>query len=210
MEQNGERKYIQSIRIEISEAVPGMVLAEAIQNNAGGTVISGDSILSKKSILRLKESGISHIYIEKAPIDRQFDLLHGKRAIIVEDSLFFRHMFAKTLYNMGIFVCEELENAEDILSCSRRYKPYLVLMDIHLPGISGIEAISKLHAIMPETKIIAASTDHDKTTIINALKVGAVDFILKPVRWDLLKPRIMKQFSADQTEAAGPVDQRTS
>lgn len=71
------------------------------------------------------------------------------------------------------------ENGEEALAKVPAFKPDLVLMDIHMPGISGIEATARLKAQMPALLIVIVTvyTDHDK--IFDALKAGACGYLLK-------------------------------
>jgi len=55
---------------------------------------------------------------------------------------------------------------------------------------------------MPQTKILAVSTDKEKAVIIEAFRAGANDFIVKPIKWDILKPRLLKLFSDNENNAA--------
>lgn len=196
-----KKAAVQCRKIDLDDAASGMVLADAVKNTAGGTILAADSILSTKTIVRLKECGIFSIYVEKESAPKEYGILHGKKAIVVEDSLFFRHMFSRNLYNMGFFVCEEAENAEESITFSRRYKPDIIIMDIHLPGMKGSEAIKKITAFLPDVKIFAVSTDQNKSTILEALRAGACDFITKPLNWDMLKPRILNHFEQDPTDS---------
>jgi len=52
---------------------------------------------------------------------------------------------------------------------------------------------------MPQTKILAVSTDKEKAVIIEAFRAGANDFIVKPIKWDILKPRIINLFPVKES-----------
>jgi DNA-binding NarL/FixJ family response regulator len=71
------------------------------------------------------------------------------------------------------------KSGEEALTKVPVFKPDVVLMDIHMPGISGIEATARLKAQMPELLIVMVTvyTDHDK--IFDALKAGACGYLLK-------------------------------
>ena len=71
------------------------------------------------------------------------------------------------------------QSGEEALAKVPAFKPDVVLMDIHMPGISGIEATAKLKALIPELLVIMVTvyTDHDK--IFDALKAGACGYLLK-------------------------------
>ena len=71
------------------------------------------------------------------------------------------------------------QSGEEALAKVPAFKPDVVLMDIHMPGISGIETTAKLKAVLPELLVIMVTvyTDHDK--IFDALKAGACGYLLK-------------------------------
>lgn len=190
------RAVVHCRKIPIDQAEPGMVLADHIRNSSGGVLLGPDTILSSKAIERLKEIGVYSIYIEKAPRPKEFDIFTGKKAVVVDDSLFFRHMLSKMLYKMGFFVCEELDAADGVVKIAREKKPDLIMMDIHLPGISGVEGIKRVATSMPHVKIIAVSTDKSKETVIGAVKAGACDFVVKPIDWEMVKACVTRAFSS--------------
>src|SRR3954464_13148997 len=71
------------------------------------------------------------------------------------------------------------KSGEEAVAKVPAFKPDVVLMDIHMPGISGIEATAKLKAELPDLLIVMVTvyTDHDK--IFDALKAGACGYLLK-------------------------------
>ena len=194
--ENTARKFIRSKKILVENVEPGMTLAEDIKTAAGGVILPADSILSMTNIERLKEFDIFSIYVEEETVLRESDAMRGKRAVVIDDALFFRHMFSKMLYKMGIFVMEEVETAEEGVCHARKYRPDLVIVDIHLPGMTGIEAIRDIKSKCSVSKCVAVSTDKDRKTVVDALRAGADDFLVKPVMWDRLKPRICKLFDS--------------
>jgi two-component system, chemotaxis family, chemotaxis protein CheY len=195
-EKDGQVKsFVRSIRVKIDDVVPGMVLAEEVRTPGGAIIIAADTFLTREHLERQKECGINHLYIEACDIPKEFDPLRGKTAIVVDDSLFFRHMFAKMLYRMGMLVCDEVGTAEECLRAADRYKPDLIVMDIHLPKMDGRAAMRKLRPKLPSARFLAVSSDKERQTIIEAFKSGANDFIAKPIIWETLKPRVLKLFS---------------
>lgn len=191
MEESIENKIVRSERITLDNAVPGMVVTEAVTNEAGGVVLPADSILTHTHLDRLRELGIEHIYIMRCSVAKEFNPLRGMTAIVIDDSLFFRHMFGKMLYRMGMFVCEESETAEEGIRFAKKYKPDLVVVDIHLPKMDGVHAIAKLKKELPGVRLLAASVDKERHTVIDAIRAGAHYYLVKPVQWETLKPIIL-------------------
>ncbi|MBQ2611272.1 response regulator transcription factor [bacterium] len=104
------------------------------------------------------------------------------KIIIVEDFKLTRVGLRCALNsNPDIEVCAESENAIDGLKLIERYKPDVVLMDLGLPGMNGIEAMVKVKEIYPNTKVIAL-TSHDRTEeVMAALSSGANAYCLKDI-----------------------------
>src|SRR6185436_2263962 len=87
---------------------------------------------------------------------------------------------------------EKLINREDGFECVSNYptaeaaleglpadKPQVVLMDINLPGISGVECVRKLKQVLPETLVVMLTAYEDTENIFNALAAGAAGYLLK-------------------------------
>lgn len=79
-------------------------------------------------------------------------------------------------------------SAEDAIEKIPAIKPDVVLMDVNLPGVSGIEAVRKLKVVLPQTQFIMSTVYNDNDAIFSALKAGANGYLLKktPPK-DLLK-----------------------
>jgi two-component system nitrate/nitrite response regulator NarL len=81
----------------------------------------------------------------------------------------------------GIEVVGEARSGEELLTLVERRKPDLVLLDLHMPGIGGIECIGQLKAAHPDVKAVVISASDDRPTIDAALLAGASAYILKSV-----------------------------
>ncbi|MCG8616661.1 MAG: sigma-54 dependent transcriptional regulator, partial [Desulfobacterales bacterium] len=84
------------------------------------------------------------------------------------------------------------KDAESFLASLDRGVPDLVLMDIGLPVMSGIEALGKLKADHPDVPVIMITAYEDISMVIRSMKSGAFDFILKPINPDILELTIQK------------------
>jgi len=85
-------------------------------------------------------------------------------------------------YRVRIFA-----DAESAVAAVREEPPDLVLMDIGLPGMSGLEGIRAVKALRPETLIIVITAYEDVQTIIAAMKGGAFDYVVKPLHAETLE-----------------------
>jgi len=82
---------------------------------------------------------------------------------------------------LGISIVGEESNGLDGLKLCRRLKPDIVLTDIRMPGIDGLELTERLYHECPNTKVIIISGYDDFSYAQRALKFGAFDYILKPI-----------------------------
>jgi len=86
-----------------------------------------------------------------------------------------------TLALRKLYDVHEFARAEDALEALSETTPDLVLLDIGLPGISGIEALSKFKELNPDTLVIMITAYEDVQTIVSAMKNGAYDYCVKPI-----------------------------
>jgi two-component system invasion response regulator UvrY len=102
------------------------------------------------------------------------------RVLIVDDQLPFRAV-ARTVIGMtaGFEVAAEAETGEAALVAVDEDPPHLVLMDINLPGINGIEATRRIRADHPEVEVILLSTYSEADLPADAREVGALAYVHK-------------------------------
>ena len=79
---------------------------------------------------------------------------------------------------------------EDALGALEADAPDLVLLDIGLPGMNGIEVLKKIRLLHPETLVIMITAYEDVGTAVSAMKLGAYDYVLKPIQMDSLEVTI--------------------
>jgi DNA-binding NtrC family response regulator len=88
------------------------------------------------------------------------------------------------------FTVKTFERAETALTAIRERPPDLVILDIGLPGMSGIEALKAIRGIDPDIVVIMATAFEDVETVVACMKAGALDYIVKPVHLATLKNTI--------------------
>lgn len=103
------------------------------------------------------------------------------RCMIVDDSLFQRKNLGKMIVHMGWEVACEAPNGRQAVEMYRSAKPDLVLMDLLMPEMEGIEAVEKILGIDKYAKIIVVSSLGYNEIVDKALAIGAKQFITKPV-----------------------------
>lgn len=94
----------------------------------------------------------------------------------------------------GIEVVGEACSGEEVLALVERRKPDLVLLDLHMPGLGGLECIAQIRQSWPGVKAVVISASDDRASIDSALLAGASAYILKSVRpMDI--PSVLRQAS---------------
>lgn len=113
------------------------------------------------------------------------------KVLIVEDELLVRVGIKSSIdwSENGFVLVGEAEDGNEAILQLRTYKPDIVLLDIHLPGISGLEVLKVIRAELPKTKVIIISGMDDFETTRMAFQLGAYEYFHKPrIRsGDLLK-----------------------
>ena len=99
---------------------------------------------------------------------------------IVEDNDKLRGTLARVLNRADGFHCaSQYVNAEDALKDLPQVRPDVVLMDINLPGMNGVECVRQLKALLPEIQVMMLTVYEDTENIFNALVAGASGYLLK-------------------------------
>jgi DNA-binding NarL/FixJ family response regulator len=99
---------------------------------------------------------------------------------IVEDDPQTRKIFANWIDGAsGFRMVGDWGDAEKALGALPSKKPNVVLMDINLPGMSGVEAVKRLKPLLPETQFVMLTVYEDTDHIYNALAAGATGYLLK-------------------------------
>ncbi len=126
------------------------------------------------------------------------------RVLIVDDQPLARAGFKAVLKATGaIGVVAEAENGEQAVELARRHDPDVVLMDIRMPGIDGIEATRR----MPRQKVMILTTFGLDEYIVEALRAGASGFLLKDTPVDELV-RAVRTVAAGDAQLSPTVTKR--
>ncbi|MCX6592125.1 MAG: response regulator transcription factor [Acidobacteria bacterium] len=102
------------------------------------------------------------------------------RVVIVDDHKILRDgLKAIFRLNEEFSVVGECDNGADSIALVRKLKPDLVLMDVALPGLNGVEATVEILRYLPETRILILSMYDDEHSVVSAIRSGARAFVLK-------------------------------
>lgn len=107
-------------------------------------------------------------------------------AIVEDDAEVRRSLINIINRETGMSCAGAFGTGQEALEQIPRLRPQTVLMDINLPGMSGIECVRKLAEAVPGLQIVMLTVYHDTKAIFDSLAAGAVGYLLKPVRADEL------------------------
>ena len=116
----------------------------------------------------------------------------AKNILICDDSAFMRMMIKDILTKNGYNVAGEAENGAKAVEKYAELKPDLVLMDITMPEMDGIEALKKIKASDPSASVIMCSAMGQQAMVIESIQSGAKDFIVKPFQADRVIEAVQK------------------
>jgi len=102
------------------------------------------------------------------------------RILIVDDERFFREAIRDVLVSDG-FLCAEAASGEEALGLVQNPRLGVVVLDVRLPGIDGIEVLRRLRDIRPTLRVIMLSASTDQELVLEALRLGACDYLAKPL-----------------------------
>ncbi|MBE5887280.1 MAG: response regulator [Lachnospiraceae bacterium] len=116
----------------------------------------------------------------------------GKNILICDDAAFMRMMIKDILSKNGYNVVGEAENGAIAVEKYSETNPDLVLMDITMPEMDGIQALKKIKEKDPNASVIMCSAMGQQAMVIESIQAGAKDFIVKPFQADRVLEAVKK------------------
>lgn len=112
--------------------------------------------------------------------------------LIVDDAAFMRMMVKDILSKNGYNVVGEAENGAIAVDKYMELNPDLVIMDITMPEMDGLQAVREIRKRAPQARIIMCSAMGQQAMVIDAIQSGAKDFIVKPFQADRVIEAVAK------------------
>ena len=128
------------------------------------------------------------------------------RMLLVDDHTLFRKGVVSLLdREEGFQVVGEAKNGAEAIKKAKEVNPDLVLMDIHMPGIGGIEATRRIRALLPSTKVVILTVSENDKDLFDAIKSGAHGYLLKK-----LEPEELCAMLRGVFEGEAPISRSTA
>lgn len=102
------------------------------------------------------------------------------KILIADDSAFMRTVLRDIIVQAGHRVAAEAENGQHAVELYSLVQPDLVVLNIVMPELYGLEALRKIRKIDPNAKVIMCSAMGNQYTVVEAIQAGALDFVVKP------------------------------
>ena len=102
------------------------------------------------------------------------------KILIVDDAVFMRTVLKKMLVEADYEIVGEASNGIEAISKAKELKPDVITLDITMPEMDGVTALPKILEESPNSKVIMCSAMGQQPMVVDAIKNGAKDFIVKP------------------------------
>lgn len=114
------------------------------------------------------------------------------KILVVDDAAFMRMTVKEALKKGGYTDVEEAADGNEAVEKYKEMKPQLVIMDITMPEKDGLQALKEIREFDPQAVVIMCSAMGQESMVVEAVKSGAKDFVVKPFKPD----RILKTVSS--------------
>jgi two-component system, chemotaxis family, chemotaxis protein CheY len=114
------------------------------------------------------------------------------RVLITDDAAFMRMQLRDIITKLGHEVVGEAENGLIAIEKATELNPDLITMDITMPEMNGVDATTEIKKKLPNVKIIMCSAMGQQGMVVDAIKAGANDFVVKPFNADRISESLAK------------------
>ncbi|MDF2566600.1 MAG: cheY [Oscillospiraceae bacterium] len=116
----------------------------------------------------------------------------GKRILVVDDASFMRMMIKDILVKNSFEIADEAADGVAAVEKYHSSNPDVVILDITMPNMDGLQTLNEIKKIDPNAKVIMCSAMGQESMVIEAIKSGAADFIVKPFQADRIVKAVNK------------------
>lgn len=118
-----------------------------------------------------------------------------KKILLVDDAAFMRMTIKNCLSKAGYTNLMEASDGQIAVDTYKNEHPDLVIMDITMPNKDGIQALQAIKEMDPNAKVVMCSAMGQETMVVEAIQLGALDFIVKPFKPDRILQTVTKILS---------------
>lgn len=102
------------------------------------------------------------------------------KILIVDDAMFMRTVLKEILQSEGYEVAGEASNGQEAIELAKELQPDIVTLDITMPDMDGVAALPKILEASPASKVVMCTAMGQQKLVVEAIKLGARDFVVKP------------------------------
>lgn len=106
------------------------------------------------------------------------------KVLLVDDAAFMRMILKNIISCRDDIIIYEGKNGKEAIEKYKKYKPDLVFMDVTMPEVDGLEALKVIRVMDREAKVVICSAMGQQPYIVEAIKSGALDYVVKPFKSD--------------------------
>ena len=110
------------------------------------------------------------------------------RVLVVDDAAFMRKLLGDALASGGHEVVGQAANGDEAVARFQELRPELTTLDITMPEKDGLAALAEIMAIDPKARVVMCSALGQETKVLESIKLGAKDFVVKPFQ----APRVLE------------------
>ncbi|MDR3764593.1 MAG: sigma-54 dependent transcriptional regulator [Acidobacteriota bacterium] len=125
------------------------------------------------------------------------------RVLVVDDDPMMMRYVRNLLESEGFSVRSAVSGAAALDEMQMLPAPEVVLLDKRLPDMDGLEALQRILSLAPEAKVLMFSQQHDPAGIVQAMKLGAADYLAKPIDEELLLDAVRRYVAEEETADPG-------
>ncbi|WP_372790555.1 response regulator [Paraconexibacter sp.] len=118
------------------------------------------------------------------------------RVLVVDDAAFMRKMVTDALSGGGHEIVGEAGNGAEAVQRFQELRPEVMTLDITMPEKDGIAALQEIIALDPSAKVIMCSALGQESKVLESIKLGAKDFVVKPFQPDRVRAAVEKALAA--------------
>lgn len=112
--------------------------------------------------------------------DSRDPVMTSNRLLVVDDALIIRQRIRAIAEEAGWQVAGEAKNGNEAIALYQQEKPNLVTLDIVMPDLDGVSALIQIMKLDPEARVIMVSAVNQRDKLAECIRVGALDFVVKP------------------------------